>query len=70
MTRTLRPLAVLAVLALMGAGFERICQERAPPDQNATARDRAVRIADCMRENGVNDFPDPNADGRADGSMA
>jgi hypothetical protein len=32
-------------------------------NQNATARDNAMRFAECMRENGVSDFPDPNASG-------
>jgi hypothetical protein len=27
-----------------------------------TARDKAVKFAECVRANGVSDFPDPNAD--------
>jgi hypothetical protein len=32
-------------------------------DDKATDRDKAVKFAECMRENGVSDFPDPNAAG-------
>jgi hypothetical protein len=32
-------------------------------DKNLTARDKAVKFTECMRENGVGDFPDPNASG-------
>jgi hypothetical protein len=28
-----------------------------------TARDKAVKFTECMRKNGVGDFPDPNASG-------
>src|SRR5215468_3128034 len=31
--------------------------------KNATARDKAVKFAACMRENGYPDFPDPKASG-------
>ena len=65
MTRTLRPLAVLALLALMGAGCSNGSAERGSTagNQNATAREKAVRFAECLRENGVSDFPDPDASG-------
>lgn len=29
-----------------------------------TAREKAVKFSECMRANGVNDFPDPNASGQ------
>jgi hypothetical protein len=29
-----------------------------------TAREKAVKFTECMRTNGVNDFPDPNASGQ------
>jgi len=32
-------------------------------NKNLTARDKAVKFTECMRENGVGDFPDPNASG-------
>jgi hypothetical protein len=31
--------------------------------KNATNRDKAVKFAECMRDNGVSEFPDPNAGG-------
>jgi hypothetical protein len=32
-------------------------------DAELTARDKAVKFTECMRKNGVGDFPDPNASG-------
>jgi len=32
---------------------------------NATDRDQAVKFAECMRANGVREFPDPDASGAA-----
>jgi hypothetical protein len=74
MSRKLRPLAALALVALIsliGAG----CGSNAPSEtgtasnsgtggsKNATDQDKAVKFAECMRANGVPDFPDPNAKG-------
>jgi hypothetical protein len=63
MTRTLRPLAALAVVALIGAG----CSNEPAEDGNAgntNARyENGVKFADCMRDNGVSEFPDPDASG-------
>ena len=65
------PLAVLAMVTLIGAG----CGSNAPAEtgaagssgaaghKQATDRDKAVKVAECMRANGVSDFPDPNASG-------
>ena len=65
------PLAVLATVTLIGAG----CGSNAPAEtdavgssgaaghKQATDRDKAVKFAECMRANGVSDFPDPNASG-------
>jgi hypothetical protein len=66
--RRLRPLAALAVLALIGAGCSNGSAENGDTsgssgDESATNRDRAVTFAECMRENGVAEFPDPNASG-------
>jgi hypothetical protein len=68
--RKLRPLAALALVALIGAG----CSNGSADDgatgtgssggvgnKNATSPDRGVQFAECMREHGVTDFPDPNA---------
>ncbi len=71
-----RPLATLALIAAIGltsAG----CGSNAPSKTGTagganssggsssgdTARDKAIRFAQCMRENGVKEFPDPDASG-------
>jgi hypothetical protein len=61
----------LAVVALIGAG----CGSDAPSQagtasrpstagagKKLSARDRAVKFAECIRAHGVRDFPDPNAE--------
>lgn len=65
MRRTLWPLAALVLLAVMVAG----CGGAAAGGGNhgnstSTARDKAVKFAECMRNNGVSGFPDPNASGQ------
>jgi hypothetical protein len=72
--RTLRTLAALAVVAVITTG----CGSNAPSEtgtansaatagtattKKLTGRDKAVRFAECMRENGVREFPDPDASG-------
>ena len=58
-------LVALALVALIGAG----CGSNAPSEtgsggnKNATDRDKALAFAACMRENGVAEFPDPDASG-------
>jgi hypothetical protein len=81
MTRTLRPLAALAMVAVVavisaGCGGTRSSggTSTAAPAGNTgtasstgtggnTARGKAVKFAACMRENGYPDFPDPKASG-------
>ncbi|MGZ4182503.1 MAG: hypothetical protein ACXVUL_17675 [Solirubrobacteraceae bacterium] len=77
MSRTLRPLAVLAVLALVSV-ISAGCGSNAPSEtgtagnsgtganKKLTARDKAVKFAECIRAHGVSDFPDPNAKGDFD----
>jgi hypothetical protein len=62
MTRELCPLAALAVIALIGAG----CGGNDSSGGNTTAdiQGKAARFAECMRENGVSEFPDPDASGQ------
>ena len=63
MTRRLRPLAALAMIAVIVAG----CGSGSGGTGNnstATARAKAVKFAECMRTNGVSGFPDPNASGQ------
>ena len=87
MTRTPRPLAVLAMVALISV-ISAGCGSDAPSDDGAatssgtpangsdtasssdtgenkklTARDKAVKFAECVRAHGVSDFPDPDAKG-------
>ncbi len=90
MSRTLRPLsalAMLATLALIVAGCsnapadtgtgsssggsiaataapaETTATEPTTADATVTTHEQAVRFAACMRDNGVRDFPDPEASG-------
>ncbi len=58
---TRRPLVTLAMAALIGsAGVAIAAQALAEPD----SQERAVKYSECMRANGVADFPNPNADGQ------
>ena len=72
MRRNLRSLAALALISAIGAG----CGSDAPSETGAagsttgsgangklTARGKAVEFAQCMRDNGVDEFPDPDASG-------
>ena len=70
MSRTLRPLAALAIVALIGAGCSNGSAENGNTgtgssagtggNKKLTARDKAVKFAECIRAHGVSDFPDPN----------
>jgi hypothetical protein len=53
-----KSLALLATLALIGAGCG-----NAPAETATTQPSKAVRFAQCMRDHGVKGFPDPDADG-------
>jgi hypothetical protein len=66
MSGKLRPLAALALLALISAG----CSNAPGTDTGASGgnttiatREQAVKFAECMRANGVKNFPDPSASG-------
>jgi hypothetical protein len=62
--RRLPALAVVAVVAVISAGCGGTGSSAgAGGNKNATDRDQAVKFAECMRENGVSDFPDPKASG-------
>jgi hypothetical protein len=62
MSRKLWPLAAVALIALIGAGCG---GSGSSSDGNPTAADqeKAVKFAECMRKNGVSQFPDPDASG-------
>jgi len=61
-----RPLAALAVAALLSAGCSNAPAATAGSSvgsNNAATRQQAVKFAQCMRANGVRGFPDPDASG-------
>jgi hypothetical protein len=66
MSRTLRPLAALFMLAVIVAGCSSTSAGTGSSGGNSTAstHDKAVKFAECMRDNGVSEFPDPDASGR------
>jgi hypothetical protein len=61
MSRTLWPLAALAMVAVIVAGCGN--GSAGPGNSTASIREKAVKFAECMRANGVSAFPDPNASG-------
>jgi hypothetical protein len=67
MSRRRRPLAALALIAMVG--LISACGSSAPAQtgggNNNTSADaqKAVKFAMCMRSNGVSQFPDPDASG-------
>lgn len=63
MNRTLRPLAALVLVALISAGCSNNPTGTSTSDSTAANHDKAVRFAECMRNNGVRQFPDPGASG-------
>jgi hypothetical protein len=94
MSSTLRPLAALAMLAVIVAGCSNgsagngnsgttsssgttsnsgtgsrsgSSSTAASHNSTATPREKAVKFAECMRENGYPDFPDPKASGEFPG---
>jgi hypothetical protein len=67
--RTLRPLATFAMAALIGSGCLTIAAAAGadPGGGGGTTpanQEQAAKYSKCMRANGVNDFPDPNAEGQ------
>src|SRR3954453_20552269 len=64
--RKARPLATLAMGALIGSGCLTIAVEAGadPGGGGGNNQEQAAKFAQCMRANGVNDFPDPNARGQ------
>jgi len=60
----LRPLAALALVTLLGAGCSNTPARSGSDDTTAGTRAQTVRFAECMRANGVTEFPDPDASGQ------
>src|SRR5919205_875161 len=67
MRRTLRPLAALAMVALLSAGCSNAAAQTGTTssggNNTAATHQQAVKFAECMRANGVREFPDPDASG-------
>ena len=61
MNRKLRPLAALAMVALIGCSDDP--EEQESGSRQPTAQQKAVKFSECMREHGVSAFPDPDASG-------
>jgi hypothetical protein len=70
MTNTLRPLAALALIAIValitGCGSTAPAETGSAGAANNTVANaqKAVKFAECMRTNGVSKFPDPGASGK------
>jgi len=69
MDRTRRPLAALALIAMValisGCGASAPAETGTGADNNPAANaPKAVKFAECMRGNGVSTFPDPGASGK------
>jgi hypothetical protein len=68
MRRPLRPLAALAMVALITAGCSNTPAATGTGssggNNTAATRGQAVKFAECMRKNGVREFPDPDASGQ------
>lgn len=73
MSRRRRPLAALALIAMVV--LISACGSSAPAqtgagsgggraNSTAVAHEKAVRFAECIRSNGVSEFPDPDASGQ------
>jgi hypothetical protein len=57
------PLAALAIVAVIGAGCSNEPAENGAAGNAAASREQGVKFAQCMRDNGVSGFPDPDASG-------
>jgi len=62
MRRTLRPPAALAMLAVIVAGCSN-APAGTVSNSTVTTHQKAVKFAECMRNNGVSGFPDPSVSG-------
>ena len=62
MSRTL-PLAALAMLTLIVAGCSSAPTDTSSGNNAAANHEQAMKFAQCMRDNGVSQFPDPDASG-------
>jgi hypothetical protein len=63
MTRELRTLTALAMVAVIGVGCSDAPAENGNAGNANAGQEQAVKFAECMRDNGVSEFPDPDASG-------
>lgn len=65
-TRGKKPLAAIAMvgLAIAGCGSSDTGSAGGGGNSAATTQGKAVKFAQCMRDRGVKDFPDPDASGK------
>jgi hypothetical protein len=52
------------MVALIGAGYSDEPDENGSAANANTGQEQAVKFAECIRDNGVSEFPDPDASGR------
>jgi hypothetical protein len=62
MSRTLRPLAAIAMFAVIVAGCSSASAVTGSSGDNSTHA-KALKFAECMRANGIGAFPDPEGSG-------
>jgi hypothetical protein len=58
-----RALATLAIVALIGVGCSDEPAENGDAGTANGGKGQGARFAECMRDNGVSEFPDPDASG-------
>jgi hypothetical protein len=63
MSRKLGALGALAIVALIGTGCSSGTDGTDGNNTAAGGQEQAVKFAECMRSNGVTQFPDPDASG-------
>jgi hypothetical protein len=63
MRRRLGPPAALAMAALIAAGCSSGSAENGDTTSGSSTGNKAMKFAECMRDNGVSEFPDPDASG-------
>jgi hypothetical protein len=63
MSRTPPSLAALAVITLISAGCSNAPTDPRTANNTAANHEKAMKFAQCMRDNGVSGFPDPDASG-------
>lgn len=59
MNKRMRPLAALAIIAVLGAG----CSSSPADSDGGDTGNQALTFSQCMRDHSISDFPDPDASG-------